>query len=93
MKINKLENCSQAVDEFQAGVKKGEINDQQMAKIIETSNVMLSRVMSPFPYFYNYLSAVNAFTKQKGILLNLPVGLISRFKRLKTKQRVIIKNS
>jgi hypothetical protein len=66
MKINKLENCSQAVDEFQAGVKKGEINDQQMAKIIETSNVMLSRVMSPFPYFYNYLSAVNAFTKAKG---------------------------
>ncbi len=30
-----LENCSQAVDEFQAGVKKGEINDQQMAKIIK----------------------------------------------------------
>jgi len=66
MKANKLEKCITSVDAFEATVKKGAFNDAQMQKIIETSNVMLSRTMSPFPYFYHYLSAITAYANNQG---------------------------
>lgn len=66
MKANKLENCEIIADEFQKSVKQGELNDQMLEQVIKTSNTMANRVMSPFPYFYNYLTAVLAFAKAKG---------------------------
>lgn len=67
MKGTQLENCIQANEEFQELTKKGGgFDDRQFEKIVELSNAMLKRKMGASPYFYNFLTAINAFSKSKG---------------------------
>lgn len=66
MNAQKLDKCIEVFNEFQTIVKKNQIEPNEFAKVVEVSNFMLSRTMSSFPYFYNYIASVNAYVKAKG---------------------------
>lgn len=74
MKGTQLEGCIQVNQEFQEMNKKVFVfDDQQYDKIVELSNAMLRRKMGPSPYFFNLLTALNAFAKSK----NPPVEFVT----------------
>jgi hypothetical protein len=58
MTATKNDNNIQALEQFQKLIKDGKIASDQIDLIIGNANVMGSRMMSSYPYFYNYLTAV-----------------------------------
>jgi hypothetical protein len=59
MSAGKRDDCIAAFNDFQKLVKDGKITDEQLAQVIVVSNTMAGRVMAAYPYFLNYISAVN----------------------------------
>jgi hypothetical protein len=62
---SKADNLVQADDEFNKNIKSGAISDAQLKEIIESANILAPRTLSPFPYYYNYFTTINAFAKNK----------------------------
>ena len=54
----KLEANVKTMEQFSKMVKEGKISSGWLDKVIATSNLMAGRLMSPYPYFHNYLNAV-----------------------------------
>lgn len=59
MGANKRDDNIAAMNEFQKLIKDGKITDEQLNQIITVSNAMAARQMAAYPYFLNYISAVN----------------------------------
>ncbi len=58
MTNGKLEANVKLMEQFQKMVKEGKINSTWIDKMIETSDLMIARSMSPYPHFNNYINAV-----------------------------------
>ncbi|MDB5281880.1 MAG: hypothetical protein JWO06_955, partial [Bacteroidota bacterium] len=58
MTNGKLESSVKTFEEFQKMTKDNKINSTWLDQIIVTSNLMVGRLMAPYPHFYNFLNAV-----------------------------------
>jgi len=63
MTATKNDNNIEVLEQFQKNIKEGKITTDQVDLVIGNCNVMGSRMMSSYPYFCNYLNALNAAVK------------------------------
>jgi len=58
MTTGKMEANVKLMDQFSKMVKDGKINSAWLDKIVVTTNIMIGKSMSPYPYFNNYLTTI-----------------------------------
>lgn len=58
MTAGKADKNMEVMSLFQKQRKEGKITDAVLTDMVKPSNAMLSRMMAPAPYFYNYLNTV-----------------------------------
>ncbi len=58
MTAGKMEANVKTMEQFAKMVKDGKINSAWLDKIVPTSNLMIAKSMSPYPYFNHYLTSI-----------------------------------